>query len=101
MPKMSPILAILLPSILPSARFELVLAAIREVAISGIEVATDITVSPMTTGLILLLTEIEADPEVKPLRKVVLLPESCFKIEQESNFDSHSELNRHKPSNQA
>ena len=61
---MSPILAILLPSMLPSARFELVLAAIREVTISGIEVATDITVSPMTTGLILLLTEIDAEPEV-------------------------------------
>ena len=64
MPKINPILAILLPSMFPRAIPGFSCAATIDVAISGIEVAIDTTVRPTIIGSILILTEIEDAPFV-------------------------------------
>ena len=64
-PSIKAILARLLPRMLPSAIPGLSLAASKEVAISGIDVAIETTVKPTTIGAILRLTEIAAAPLVK------------------------------------
>ena len=52
-PKISPILAILLPIILPKANSALSSIAVKQVNISGIDVAIETTVNPTIKGLIL------------------------------------------------